>query len=266
VQDIKNKVVVITGSSQGIGLQTALKFGREGARVVMNGRNAEKLTKATQLLLDEGIEVVEVCSDISTSEGRSILLKETIRHFGQLDVLIHNASTFMNFAVKDASERVMQQVLDTNFVSPIQLTREALPFIVQKKGSVIFVSSVASFMGIPRHSAYSATKMGLTALSQALRVEMKPEGVHIGIIYVGFTKNDPTKTELDAHGKGVKMSPRPAWLQAEQSTVAKAIFNMVIKRQSKRKMGVIGHITQPFVLMFPRLTDYFLSRTFKKNI
>ncbi len=266
MQDIRNKVVVITGSSQGIGLQTALKFGREGARLVLNGRNEEKLLKASNYFIEEELDVLTVCADVSTDIGRKLLISETIRHYGQLDVLINNASLFMKFSISESTDEALQKILDTNFAAPIMLTREALPYLTKQKGCVIMISSIASFMGVPRHSAYSAAKMGLTAFSQALRIELKPEEVHVGIVYLGFIKNDPAKTELDGNGNGIKMSSRPTWLQTKQETAANMIYKMVINRQIRKKMGIIGIVTEPFILFFPGLTDFFLTRAFKKNI
>ncbi|MGB0840362.1 MAG: SDR family oxidoreductase, partial [Chitinophagales bacterium] len=204
---MKGKVVIITGSSIGIGRKMAVLMGQKGAKIVLNARNAKRLETTRKALANQGLEVFAVVGDVSKEEDCEQLIKATIAHYGKLDVLVNNAGIAAEGTVEGASPSVFKKVMDVNYLGSVYPTHYALPHLRASKGNVLFISSAAGIHGIPNFAMYSASKMALTALAESLKIELHGTGVHVGIAYVGFTENDSQKTIYDAQGNIV---PQPS--------------------------------------------------------
>lgn len=261
---LEGKVAIITGSGGGIGKATALLLGQAGASVMLNGRNESKLKQAARELEVAGIKVDFCVADVQSHEGAQMLVDCTVQTFGKLDILVNNASSSMRAEFSEMDPVYFRAVLDSNIYGTVYPTRAAFPYIAQTKGSIVFISSLAGLYGLPSASAYSAGKMALTALIQSLRAELKHTGVHLGIVYVGFTKNDDTKRVLNAKGEPVPVAHRPGGLQQTQEQVAQNIFQLIIKRKHKTILSFMGKVMHILVKIAPTLVDIVLERSTNK--
>ena len=167
----RNKVAIITGSNRGIGLQLAKKMLQAGAKVVINGRNADRLEAARQSIADQGGELLAIRGDVSLFADAQHLVQETVNTFGKLDMLINNAGVAMNGFIADLEPDVFKKVMDTNYLGSVYPTLAALHEIEKTQGHILFISSVAGLYGFPRFSAYSASKIPLTSFSRSLKIE-----------------------------------------------------------------------------------------------
>ena len=164
------KVAVITGSSRGIGKAIAIALAKEGAAIVLNGRNEDRLAEAKQAILAIHEHVITVCGDVSTvSEGQR-LIDETIKAFGRIDILVNNVGVSMRGKVAELNPEVFQTVFESNVYGTVNPTIPAIPYLRKTKGSIVFISSLAGIRGLPGLSAYCSSKMALRAIAESIRI------------------------------------------------------------------------------------------------
>ena len=257
----QNKVVVITGSGSGIGKATALRVGQQGARVVINGRNPEKLTRAQAWLQAQEVTVLAVVADVASVDGARTLVETAVEHYGKVDILINNAgmSSRGYFDILDPS--VMEEMMEVNVLSSLYTTRFALEPLKKTQGSVVFISSVAGIRGLPETSLYCASKMALTAIAESLRVELWEHHVHVGIVYVGITENDPGKQVIDADGSLITLRQRDQRRAQLPDQVAQSVLKLIRQRRFKVILTPLGKLNAIANVLFPRLVDKFLVRS-----
>lgn len=262
----KDKVVVITGSTLGIGLRLATELAAMGAAIVLNGRNAERLEKAAAQLENIGGRVHTVAGDISEPEACWQLIESSIAAFGRIDILINNAGVNMWGTVEVSDEQALRRVMDINFWGSIWTTRAALPYLRQSRGSVLFMSSVAAFHGLPLNAVYSASKRALASLAESLRIENHDSGIHFGVAFIGFTETDEEKTVYDQHGQLIPRPAVPGGPKAQPiGIVTPAIRQMIIRRQNQRVFSGIGRVNYWVNRIAPRLAHLVLLSNFKKR-
>lgn len=260
----KDKVAIVTGSSQGIGKAIALELLKRGAKVVINGRNIEKL-KRTEILLSNIGEVTAVASDVSTSNGAAMLIAKAIYHYDKVDILINNAGLSMKGNLADLCPDVYRKVFDANILGSVNPTIYALSKLRENNGSVVFISSVAGIRGLPNHSAYCSSKMALRAVAESLRIEEANTGLHVGLMYVGFTKNETHKKTLNEVGELVSLDDRSKFKQQSPTEVACAVLENIEKRKFISTLSWLGKINRWMQALFPMTTEALLTKMTKKQ-
>jgi NAD(P)-dependent dehydrogenase (short-subunit alcohol dehydrogenase family) len=250
--DFKNKVALITGSSRGIGFATARELARRGARIALNARGKTRLDEARESLEHDGYEAVSVQADVVSPEACRDMVARTIDAFGRLDILINNAGVSMRANFENLDPEICRSVVDINLMGCIYPTLFSLPEIKKNRGSIVFTSSIAGLIGLPTASLYCATKTALRGLSDSLRCELAPEGVHVGIVYVGFTENDPEKTVIGTAGDQIPPS-RPAHMT--QDGVAKEFADLIRKRRNRAVLSPIGKFAEYAARVAPDLVE-----------
>ena len=249
------KVAIVTGSESGIGRETARELGRQGAAVVLNGLHAERLDQTRLTLRQEGYTVAACCADITDYAQCEQLIATAIDTFGRIDLLITNASISMRAYFADLTPEVFRRVLDSNVYGSVYPLKAALPHLIQSRGSVTFISSISALNGMPSGSAYCAGKAALANLAHTLRLELHETGIHVGIVHLGFTSNDPEKRVLDAAGQPVPIAYRnPRW-QMTQTEVAQAILRHIRRRKQRSILSPAGKLNYYMNRHFPHLAD-----------
>lgn len=261
----KNKVVIITGSSLGIGKNLAEKFAKKGANVVLNARNEQRLQKVANEFLNKGFSISWCSGDVSNYNDCKKIAKHAFDKFGKIDVLINNAGLATMSGVSDMKPEVFKKIIDVNLNGAVFMTKAVLPHILKTKGSIMFIGSVAGIHGIPEYSAYSSSKMALTAIVESLRIELHNTGVHVGIVYVGFTENDPQKTFLNNDGNEVPLPSRSKIKQQPVDKVTSNIIRCIEKRTFKVTFTFLGRLNNILNRVFPQLVHLVLLRSYKKS-
>lgn len=257
----QNKVVIITGSSSGIGKATALAIGQQGGKVVINGRNTEKLQRAEDFLKEAFSEVTAVPADIATVEGAKQLIDVAVEKYGKIDILINNAGMSSRGYFDTLAPQAMEDMFHINVLGCLYPTRMAVEHLKKTQGSVVFVSSVAGIRGLPETSLYCASKMALTSVAESLRVELWETGIHVGIVYVGITKNDPGKQVIAPDGSLITLKQRDQRKSQSPEEVANSVTNLIRKRKFKRVLTSLGRLNAIANVLFPRIVDKFLIRS-----
>lgn len=186
--DLKNKVALITGGGSGIGLGIARQFIYSGAKVVITGRNPEKLQEARNEL-GENCYIFQ--NDVTDKSSHPALIRQTENDMGPLDILVNNAGMHRKISSLEAGDEDFQEVIDINLNSVFALSREALKKMVPRgNGSVINISSMAALYGLPQVAAYSSSKTALLGLTRSLASEFSYSGVRINAIAPGFIESE----------------------------------------------------------------------------
>lgn len=258
------KVALVTGSESGIGKATARALGRAGAAVMLNGRTPDRLCQTEQELRAEGLTVASCLADVTRFDDCERLIETTVGHFGQLDVLITNASISMRAYFAEMQPDVFRQVLDSNVYGTVYPLKAALPHLVRSKGVVTFISSISALNGMPSGSAYCAGKAALTNLAHTLRLELTGTGVQVGVVHIGFTQNDPDKRVLDAGGNPVPVAYRPSRWQHTQAQVAERILRHVRHRRRRTVVSALGMLILCVHTAFPRLGDFIVLTSLRR--
>ncbi len=189
----QKKVVVITGTSSGIGLLTAVEFARKGYRVVATMRDLARNERLLQAVSEAGIaEMVDIRRlDITLADELPVIVAQIAATYGRMDVLVNNAGYALGGFAEDIRMGELREQLDTNFFGQVAMTKAVLPLMRrQKRGHIIMVSSIAGLVANPVTSSYSASKFALEGWSEALRVELRSLGIHVVLVEPGAFETD----------------------------------------------------------------------------
>ncbi len=265
MSSLRGKVIIVTGSSQGIGKTVASILLDKGARVVLNGRNPEKLNTALEELRSKG-QVIACSGDMARTEDCKRLRDQAIETFGQIDYLINNAGLASKGLVGDTKPEVFQSIVDVNIMGSMNPTMACMGDIKQSKGGILFISSLAGMMGLPSYSAYSATKRAIISLAESLKIELKDSGVFVGVNFPGFTENDPKKEMLQPDGSAATMTKRDGVNPTPLSQTAGVIVKQLEHRRFRMYSDFKGKALYFFSRFFPRILRLIITRNRKKII
>jgi len=253
---MKDKVVIVTGASSGIGLATAAEFARAGARVVLAARRKDLIDSNAEQLRTAGYDATALVTDVTNEEDCRGLIDKTIEKYGRLDILVNNAGISMRALFRDVEISVLRRLFDVNFWGAVSCTKYALPYLIKSRGSIVGVSSVAGFVGLPGRTGYSASKYALHGFLETLRIENLKNGLHVLILCAGFTKSDIRKKALTANGSPQGFTPREEEKMMLPEEVARAIVNSVRKRRNYVILTLEGKMTALVKRIAPRFIEY----------
>jgi len=262
---MKDKVVIITGGSSGIGKALAEKFGREGSKILITGRNEEELHKTVDELKQKNITIAGFKGDVSREEDNQKMANEAIRQFGTIDVLINNAGISMRALFSEVDLNVVKKVMDINFYGVLYATKYCLPEITRNKGSVIGISSIAGFRGLPGRTGYSASKFALNGFLEVLRTELLKTGVHVLTACPGFTASNIRKRSLTKDGSAQGESPRAEEKMMTAEECATHIYTATVKRKSILILTTQGKLAVWLNKWLPGLADKMVYNVMAKE-
>lgn len=228
---MQGKVVVITGASSGIGLACAREFAKQGSKVCLAARNIDKLEDIQNELIQSGCDVLVVKTDVSSESDCKQLMEASVSRFGKIDILINNAGISMRGLFKDTHLSVLKQLMEVNFWGTVYCTKYALPHLLATQGSVVGVSSIAGFIGLPGRTGYSASKFAMHGFLETLRVENLKTGLHVLIAAPGFTASNIRSSALTSDGSHQGDTPRDEAKMMTAEEVARHLYRAVKKRK-----------------------------------
>ena len=257
--------VLITGGTSGIGRACALAFGRAGYQVAFTGRDEIKLFETAQVLVAAGITHLAVQADVGDEAAAERAVRETIARFGGLHVLLNNAGISMRARFQDADLTVIRQLMQTNFFGTVFSTKFALPHLLATKGSIVGVSSIAGYRGLPGRTGYSASKFAMNGFLEALRTELLDQGVHVLTAAPGFTASNIRQVALSADGSAQGESPRDEGAMMSSEAVDAEILRAVQQRRRTLVLTTQGKLTVFLNKWLPGLTDKLVLNHFRKE-
>lgn len=262
---MERKVVIITGASSGIGESLVYKFAMEGYAVVLTSRNFEKILEISNSLNTQGFTTFSIKTDVKVEIDCKNLIEQTINKFGRIDVLINNAGVSMRSLFIDLDLSVIKELMDTNFWGCVYCSKYALPHIILSKGSIVGVSSVAGYIGLPARTGYSASKFAMHGFLNTLRIEMFPKSVHVMIACPSFTATNIRKSALNFQGKSQGESPRDESSMMSSEKVAKIIYNALKAKKRTVIISLTGKLSIFLNKFFPSLIDRITYKEMKKE-
>ncbi len=231
--ELKNKRVLITGGSSGIGLALAQALTARGARVFITGRRKSVLDEALRSLDSAN----GVCADVGTAEGRVATLDQAIQTLGGLDILVNNAGGVRAGRLENTTEADIEQMVLVDLLAPILLTRAAIPALrTSGDAMVVNVASGIALVGAPFYATYAAVKAGLARFGEALRRELKGEGIHVLTAYPGGTDTPMMKSNRAGPELGFSREPASAVADAVVEGIETNAFEVIRGGEARAQM------------------------------
>ncbi|MBS1600749.1 MAG: SDR family oxidoreductase [Bacteroidetes bacterium] len=258
-----DKVVIVTGGSDGIGKALIERLIESGARVATCGRNFDKLY-ALQLRYTNVMLHTMVC-DVSKEEDCKRFIDSTIETFGTIDILVNNAGMSMRALFESAEMDVMRRLMEVNFMGAVYCTKYALPFIMKEKGTIVGISSTAGYRGLPGRSGYSASKFALQGWLESLRTELSDAGVNVMWVSPGFTTSNIRNAALNSKGEPMGEGVIDESKLMSADTAARYILQAIEKRRRSIVLTFQGKLITFVNKLFPSLADKLVHRFYYKN-
>jgi short-subunit dehydrogenase len=261
---MKDKVVIITGASSGIGKSTAEIFAKNGSKLVINARNEKLLNEVAESIKKQcsNNNIIAVTGDVSNETDCKNLIDTAISNFGKIDILINNAGISMRALFTDVDLSVIKKVMDINFYGTVYCTKYALPHLIKSKGSLVGISSIAGYKGLPARTGYSSSKFAMQGFLEAIRIENLKNGLHVLVACPGFTSSNIRFTALTADGSQQGESPVDEKNVMSSEEVAQHLYHAIKNRKRDLILTTQGKLTVILNKFFPAWMDKMVYKTF----
>ncbi len=236
----RDKVVIITGASSGIGLASARLLGSYGAKVVIAARSIGTLYQVAPTISTDPAKVLCVKADVSVEEECKALIEAAVEKFGRIDILVNNAGISMRAMFKDLDLKVIKRLMDVNFWGTVYCTKYALPYLLKTKGSVVGVISVAGYTALPARTGYSSSKYAIRGFLDTIRIEHMHEGLHVLVFAPGYTSSNVRNAALTADGSAQGETPLAEDKLMSAERVAKYLAKALYKRKKTMVLTTLG--------------------------
>lgn len=263
MDQMQDKVVVITGGSDGIGKALVELYLNKGAKVATCARNYQKLYQLQSA--NTGKPLFIHATDVSKEIDCKGFIDAVIKEFGTIDILINNAGVSMRALVQDVDFETIKRVMDINFWGTVYCTKFSLDHIIKNKGTIVGVSSIAGYRGLPGRSGYSASKYAVNGWLEALRTELLESGANVMWVCPGFTSSNIRNAALNSKGESQGESPMDEGAMMSSEECAVHIANAIQKRKRTLVLTFTGKRAVFMNKFFPALADKLVRKFFFKN-
>ena len=237
----QGKVALVTGASSGIGRATALRLAELGCDVGLVGRKQPALDEAATQCQARGVRAVALAADVAETGACQRAVSTTVAELGRLDLLINSAGLSMRAPFDGSDLAAMERVMRVNFFGTLYATHYALPHVRKARGSLVALSSLTGKRGIPSYSIYGASKFAIQGLYDSLRLELRRDGVHVGVVAPGFVDTPLRERVLGPDGKPWDTPPRPPFRIWPVEKCVDRVVRLIVKRQKQALLpGFIG--------------------------
>ena len=267
---MQKKVIVITGSSDGIGAELARQLARAyGAQLglCLAARNQAMLEQVAQQCRERGSDCLVVPTDVADQEQCRQLIDKTMAHFSRIDILINNAGKSAQALLSEVKDLSWyEDLMRVNFWGSVWCTHAALPQLLQSKGSIVAVSSLAGLIGVPGRNAYSATKFAMNGFFEALRAEVKEAGVSVTIAYPGVVATEIRYRGYNADGVAAGSSG----LKEDDAMSVEECASLIIRGMENKRRDVVmsakGKVGRWLKLLVPGLVEKMALAALKQEV
>jgi NAD(P)-dependent dehydrogenase (short-subunit alcohol dehydrogenase family) len=265
IYDLKNKTVLITGGSRGLGLVMAREFAREGARIAICARATDELRRAQLDLEQRGADVFAVTCDVTNSEDVENAVRQVHEHFGSIDVLVNNAGVIQVGPIEVMTRSDFDRALATHFWGPLNMILAVLPEMRRRQqGRIVNISSIGGKIGVPHLIPYCASKFALVGLSKGLRAELKQDGITVttvcpGLMRTGSPRNADFKGQHRAEYAWFSISDSLPLVSIQAERAARQIVRACQSGRAELVVSMPAKAAVIFDTLFPEVMSEFLS-------
>jgi short-subunit dehydrogenase len=252
----KDKVVVITGASSGIGRELAYQLAEQGALLSLAARNGERLAAVAGECQTRGGRAIAIVTDVSEQAQCTELIQGTVEKYGRIDMLVNNAGITMWANFEEVSDiSFYEQIMRVNYLGSVYCTYYALPLLKKTKGQIIGISSLTGKNGVPKRSGYAASKHAMVGFFDTLRIEIAEYGISVTMVYPDFVATETHKRAFGADGEPIGKSP----VREKEVMTAEKCAQLIIRAAAARKRELVmtwrGKVGVWVKLIAPGLVD-----------
>lgn len=258
---LKDKIVLITGASSGIGWSTALEFAGHRTKIAVLARRLDKIRELAEKIRALGSAPLAIACDVRQKEQCQKSVQEVLEKWGKIDVLVNNAGILQRRTFLSQDLEKMEETIQTNLMGTLYMTKAALPTMTkQGSGHIVNVSSVAGHLGLPSMAVYCASKFALVGLTQALRIELYRSGITLTAVCPGTVDTAMAEDALKEMDPTFKKGINPK----TPTEIAKIIVKSCLRPKAEILYGEMPSWLVRLAKNFPALADWAVYRGFKK--
>jgi NAD(P)-dependent dehydrogenase (short-subunit alcohol dehydrogenase family) len=265
-RDFRDRVVVITGAAGGIGRALSRRFARAGARLALTDRDGKGVKALAEELVAEGTDCFGFGLDVTDEAACNRIMEAVAKRFGRLDVLINNAGITHRSAFARTASEVYRRVMEVNYFGSLYCTKACLDYLIENKGLIVVISSIAGFSPLLGRTGYSASKHALHGLFDSLRAELREKGVGVTIVCPGFTATNIYKSALDGDGSLTSHPQSTVGVPAAPESVAEAVFRAATRGKRLKVLSNVGRLTRILNKFFPGFYERKMARTLRSEL
>lgn len=262
----EGKSVVVTGAAGGLGAAYARRFGQAGARVALLDLKRDQLSRTAAQMRAEGMVALDLACDVSDEQSVNAAMQTAVRELGGVDVLINNAGISARAPFAHTDPAVFHKVMGVNFYGALYGTRAALHSLLQRKGLIITISSLAGFTPLLGRTAYAASKHALHGLFDSLRSELRGTGVGVLIVCPGFTATGIGVSALGGDGSITRHPQSTAGTPDTPDHVAEQVFQAACRDKRLLVLSPIGRLGRVINKVSPALYEALMVRSMHKEL
>lgn len=263
---LKNRIAVITGGASGIGQAISRTFAAHGAKVGLLDSDQSGLKAAAADLSARGFEARGICCDVAREAECETAMHTLIAHYGGIDILVNNAGITQRSAFVDTEVAVYRKVMDVNFFGALHCTKFAIASLLERKGSIIVIESLAGVAPLLGRTGYCASKHALHGMFTSLRAELIGSGVHIMIVCPGFVKTRLQTRALGADGRVTGHPQSTVGRQDSPARVADAVYRAMLKQKKLLVLSPVGKLAYWLSRLAPGLYERMMARQLKAEL
>lgn len=265
MDSLKDKNIVITGASSGIGKALSIEASKCGANLVLAARRIEKLKELESTISSQSSDIFCVQTDVTDQRECENLIQIAKEKLGSIDILINNAGISMRAPFEEVETDVLEEVMKVNFWGTVYCSKAAISALIESKGSLVAISSVTGFKGLPGRTGYASSKFAINGLFESIRMEYMNRGLHTLIACPGFTASEIRHNALTSDGSKQKDSPGDESEMDNASDVALDILQAIRDRKDFMLTNKQGRIIYWVNKFFPKFLEKRIHKAIAKE-
>jgi NAD(P)-dependent dehydrogenase (short-subunit alcohol dehydrogenase family) len=265
MKDLKGKVVAITGGASGIGAALSLEFGLHGSTIALIDVDKKSLHKQVALLQSKNIPAIGLHCDITNERQCTVTIAKIIKKLGGIDILVNNAGITQRSLFAHTRSEVFHKVMAVNFFGALYCTKAALKSLIERKGMIVVITSIAGIAPLYGRTGYSASKHALHGLFESLLAELSDYGVGVMMVCPGFTRTNLQMRALAGNGSINVHKRAIVGKEAQPEDVAGAIVKGIMKQKRTLVLTPVGKLSFLIAKLFPLLYEHMMIKSVKEE-